>query len=88
MLHRQQTKCILAYPAMLVVTMPNKEQRTFTDPREAMLCLEDQDQGDLPQQQQQKQTPNRQDTPGKQQRINRQAYYTPKRAKQRKQSRF
>lgn len=70
---------MLAYPATLLITLPNEDQRQFQDPAEAELCLEELG----PETEaEQMHTPQRTQTPGKQPRINRQSYYTPKRQSQ------
>lgn len=58
--------------------MSNGDRKTFLDSNEAMLCLKDNDQGELTQQLQQQQISGRQHTPIKQQRTKKQVYYTPK----------
>lgn len=46
-LHQKQIRFMLLYPATLIVTLPNGEQKTFTDPEETARHLDDPNQEDL-----------------------------------------
>lgn len=78
MLYQKKVTFMLAYPAVLHVTLADGEVQSYTDPQEAETLLENLEQTD-----DQPQTPIQNRTPKNTPRINRSTYYTPRRPRMR-----
>lgn len=77
-LYQKHIKFMLTYPATLHITLPDGEQRTYQDPNEAELCLEN-----LERVREQSISPQQIETTGKTPHINRQPFYTRRRPRPR-----